>query len=138
MRVGGGTRTLTHRYSGLADTRPLGELHRRSLTRHGEASPHNLLVPKHQPDTFVVIDWAMPSLAAAGDDLGQLLIGHAHDGVLAADDLPALHELPVHADVAGLADEDCRLDEDVVRAGVRNSRTVRAAAVHRAAAGTPR
>ena len=76
------------------------------LHGHGDASPHNLLVPKQQPDTFVVIDWAMASLAAAGDDLGQLLIGHAHDGVLAVDDLPALHELLVQAYVAGLADED--------------------------------
>ena len=97
------------------------------LHGHGDASPHNLLVPKQQPDTFVVIDWAMASLAAAGDDLGQLLIGHAHDGVLAVDDLPALHELLVQAYVAGLADEDCRLGEDVVRAGMDTGLSVRSA-----------
>ena len=97
------------------------------LHGHGDASPHNLLVPKHQPDTFVVIDWAMASLAAAGDDLGQLLIGHAHDGVLAADDLPALHDVLVHAYLAGLADEDCWLDEHVVRAGMDTGLSVRSA-----------
>ena len=97
------------------------------LHGHGDASPHNLLVPKQQPDTFVVIDWAMASLAAAGDDLGQLLIGHAHDGVLAIDDLPALHELLVQAYVAGLADEDCRLGEDVIRTGMDTGLSVRSA-----------
>ena len=95
------------------------------LHGHGDASPHNLLVSKQQPDTFVVIDWAMASLAAAGDDLGQLLIGHAHDGVLAVDDLPALHELLVQAYVAGLADENCRLGDDVVRAGMDTGLSVR-------------
>jgi Phosphotransferase enzyme family len=97
------------------------------LYGHGDASPHNLLVPNHQPDTFVVIDWAMAGLAAAGDDLGQLLIGHAHDGVLAVDDLPALHELLVQAYVAGLGDEGYRLDEDVVRAGMDTGLSVRSA-----------
>jgi Phosphotransferase enzyme family len=97
------------------------------LQGHGDASPHNLLVPKHQPDTFVVIDWAMASLAAAGDDLGQLLIGHAHDGVLTVDDLPALHELLVQAYREGLADEDCRLDEAAVRAGMDSGLSVRSA-----------
>ena len=97
------------------------------LHGHGDASPHNLLVPKQQPDTFVVIDWAMASLAAAGDDLGQLFIGHAHDGVLAVDDLPALHELLVRAYAAGLADEDCRLGEDDVRDGMDTGLSVRSA-----------
>ena len=97
------------------------------LQGHGDASPHNLLVPKHEPDTFVVIDWAMAGLAAAGDDLGQLLIGHAHDGVLTVDDLPALHELLVRTYREGLADEGCRLDDDVVRAGMDTGLSVRSA-----------
>ena len=97
------------------------------LHGHGDASPHNLLVPKQQPLTFVVIDWAMAGLAAAGDDLGQLLIGHAHDGVLAAADLPTLHELLVKAYREGLADEEFRLDEEVVRAGMDTGLSVRSA-----------
>ena len=94
---------------------------------HGDATPHNLLVPRQSPDTFVVIDWAMASLAAAGDDLGQLLVGHAHDGVLASRDLPALHDLLVHAYLAGLAEEDWRLDEDTVRAGTDVGLAIRSA-----------
>ena len=94
-------------------------------------------MPEQAPDTFVVIDWAMASLAAAGDDLGQLLIGHAHDGVLAAADLPALHDLLVHAYVEGLADENYRLDEEVVRAGM-DAGLVRPQRVHRPPAGAPR
>jgi hypothetical protein len=97
------------------------------LQSHGDATPHNLLVPKKQPDVFVVIDWAMAGLAAAGDDLGQLLIGHAHDGVLSAADLPDLHELLVQSYVAGLADEGYRLTEDVVRAGMEIGLSVRSA-----------
>jgi hypothetical protein len=94
---------------------------------HGDATPHNLLVPRKQPDTFVVIDWAMASLAAAGDDLGQLLVGRAHDGVLASDDLPALHDVLVQSYLTGLADEDCRLDEGIVRAGTDIGLAVRSA-----------
>jgi hypothetical protein len=97
------------------------------LQSHGDATPHNLLVPKQQPDTFVVIDWAMAGLAAAGDDLGQLLIGHAHEGVLSAADLSDLHDLLVRAYVAGLADEGYRLDADVVRTGMDIGLAVRSA-----------
>jgi hypothetical protein len=97
------------------------------LYGHGDASPHNLLVPREQPDTFVVIDWAMASLAAAGDDLGQLLVGHAHHGLLGADDLPALHDLLVQTYLAGLADEDWRLDDEIVRSGTDTGLTVRSA-----------
>jgi hypothetical protein len=97
------------------------------LQSHGDATPHNLLVPKQQPDTFVVIDWAMAGLAAAGDDLGQLLIGHAHDGVLSAADLSDLHDLLVRAYVAGLADEGYRLDADVARTGMDIGLAVRSA-----------
>ena len=61
------------------------------LQAHGDATPHNLLVPRREPDTFVVIDWAMANLGPVGDDLGQLLVGSAHDGILDADDLAALH-----------------------------------------------
>jgi hypothetical protein len=57
------------------------------LQSHGDATPHNLLVPRDESDVFVVIDWAMASLAAVGDDLGQLLIGLAHDDLLPAEAL---------------------------------------------------
>ncbi|TCN44593.1 hypothetical protein EV644_101270 [Kribbella orskensis] len=51
---------------------------------YGDACPQNLLVPADQPDGFVAIDWTASGLVAAGDDLGQLLIGRAHSGELGA------------------------------------------------------
>jgi hypothetical protein len=94
---------------------------------HGDATPHNLLVPREAPDTFVVIDWAMASLGAVGDDLGQLLIGLAHDGLLAAADLPPLHEVLIDAYRDGLAAEGLDVDEDIVRTGFDIGLTVRSA-----------
>jgi len=94
---------------------------------HGDATPHNLLVPRDAPDTFVIIDWAMASLGAVGDDLGQLLIGLAHDGVLAAADLSPLHEVLIGSYRDGLADEGLDVEEDAVRAGFDIGLTVRSA-----------
>ncbi|MEU7898174.1 phosphotransferase [Nonomuraea sp. NPDC049152] len=59
---------------------------------HGDAGPGNLLVPADGSAEFVAIDWSWPSPAAVGYDLGQLLIGRAHTGELAPEDLPAVHE----------------------------------------------
>ena len=72
---------------------------------HGDATPHNLLVPRDRPDELVVIDWAMGTTAPAGEELGQLLIGGAHEGDLDDGDLVALRDVVVPAYVAGLADE---------------------------------
>jgi hypothetical protein len=97
------------------------------LPTHGDATPHNLLVDQDDPQTFVVIDWAMAALAAVGDDLGQLLIGHAHEGILDADDLPTLHDVLLRAYLVGLATEGGRIDEDVVRLGMDGGLAVRSA-----------
>jgi hypothetical protein len=97
------------------------------LLAHGDASPQNLLVPLDEPDTFVVIDWAMTAVAAAGDDLGQLLIGHSHDGLLAATELPALHEVLVQSYLVGLATEGLHVNEDAVRLGMDGGLVVRSA-----------
>lgn len=101
--------------------------HLPQLQGHGDATPHNLLVPRDEPHTFVVIDWAMAGLAAVGDDLGQLLVGHAHDGVLAAAALPALHDVLVQAYLAGLADEHHTVDAGAVVAGMDAGLAVRSA-----------
>jgi hypothetical protein len=97
------------------------------LQAHGDATPHNLLVPADRPDTFVVVDWAMANLGAVGDDLGQLLVGLAHDGVLDAADLPSLHDLLAREYTAGLADEDYVVGEQLVRAGMDAGLAVRSA-----------
>ncbi|NUP00641.1 MAG: phosphotransferase [Nonomuraea sp.] len=59
---------------------------------HGDASPHNLLVPADGSAEFVAVDWSWNSPGAAGFDLGQLLVGRAHDGTLPVADLAAVHE----------------------------------------------
>lgn len=59
---------------------------------HGDASPQNLLVPADGSAEFVAVDWSWNSPGAIGFDLGQLLVGRAHDGLLPAADLPAVHE----------------------------------------------
>lgn len=94
---------------------------------HGDASPQNLLVPADAPGTFVAVDWTLGGLAAAGDDLGQLLVGLAHAGELAADALPALHEVVVAAFTAGLGEEGFDADEAAVRLGVDGGLVVRSA-----------
>jgi hypothetical protein len=97
------------------------------LVAHGDACPQNLLVAIDEPDTFVVIDWAMTSLAAIGDDLGQLLIGHSHDGVVGVAELPALHEVLVQSYLVGVATEGLHASEDEVRLGMDGGLVVRSA-----------
>jgi hypothetical protein len=87
------------------------------LMVHGDASPQNLLVPAGEPDTFVVIDWSMGGLAAAGDDLGQLLIGLAHAGEVPVGELPALHDVLLDAYLEGLDDEGYAATREQVRTG---------------------
>jgi hypothetical protein len=71
---------------------------------HGDASPQNLLVPADAPDTFVAIDVSFQYPVAVGFDLGQLLVGLVHAGVMPAGDLPEVHEALVPAFAAGVRD----------------------------------
>ncbi len=76
---------------------------------HGDASPSNLLVPADGSAEFVAIDWSWPYPTALGFDLGQLLCGRAHAGVLDPADLPVVHEaiLAAYAEAfPGLAVQD--------------------------------
>ncbi|GLZ31623.1 hypothetical protein Lesp02_38110 [Lentzea sp. NBRC 105346] len=92
---------------------------------HSDACPQNLLVPKEDPDTFVVIDvtWQVP--AAVGFDLGQLLIGLAHDGTLPVADLPPIREAIIDAYVCGLAEEGRRVAREDVAFGCDVSMLIR-------------
>lgn len=94
---------------------------------HGDASPQNLLVPAAAPETFVAVDWTLGGLAAAGDDLGQLLVGLARAGETAGDELPALHDALVTAFTAGLAEEGLGVEEPAVRHGMDGGLVVRSA-----------
>jgi hypothetical protein len=60
---------------------------------HGDASPQNLLVPVDAPESFVAIDISFQHPHAVGFDLGQLLVGLVHAGVMGADRLPEVHEV---------------------------------------------
>ncbi len=51
---------------------------------HGDASPQNLLVPPDDPHSFVVIDISFCAPHALGFDLGQLLVGLTHAGLMPA------------------------------------------------------
>ncbi|GAA3223822.1 phosphotransferase family protein [Actinocorallia longicatena] len=79
---------------------------------HGDASPQNLLVPADGSASFVAIDWSWGSPGAAGFDLGQLLAGHAHSGLLPVEELPAMTET-----VLAAYGETCPADPDAIRLG---------------------
>ncbi|MFE3452822.1 hypothetical protein ACFXJ8_28240 [Nonomuraea sp. NPDC059194] len=68
---------------------------------HGDACPANLLVPADGSARFVAIDWSWPWATCAGFDLSQLLVGRAHTGELAPEELPAVHETIKAAYVEG-------------------------------------
>jgi len=94
---------------------------------HGDATPHNLLVPAARPDELVVIDWAMGAVAPVGEELGQLLLGGAHDGDLGVDDLVALRDVVVPAYTAGLAAEGLHVPGELVRTAMDTTITLRSA-----------
>lgn len=80
---------------------------------HGDASIQNLLIG---PDgDLVVIDWGFGGPLPVGFDLGQLLVGGAHAGLVDPDDLPRLQAIIVPAYLEGLEVEGGAYDEaDVV------------------------
>ncbi|NEA32091.1 phosphotransferase [Streptomyces sp. SID13031] len=94
--------------------------------QHGDASPQNLLVPKDKQDEFVVIDWGFDCPQAVGFDLGQLLVGLAHAGELAAEELPTIHTVILGAFMEGLAAEGMTVSEDEVLYGYLGSLLARA------------
>jgi Phosphotransferase enzyme family len=84
---------------------------------HGDASPQNLLRPRGEPGTLVVIDWGFGDLLPIGFDLGQLLVGLAHAGETDPGELTAIDAAIFPAYLDGLADEDYEVDPRLVRAG---------------------
>ena len=69
---------------------------------HGDASPQNLLVPPDDPHSFVVIDISFCAPHALGFDLGQLLVGLTHAGMMPAARIPEIAAAIVPAYVEGL------------------------------------
>lgn len=72
---------------------------------HGDASPQNLLMPADGSAEFVVIDLSFRTPHALGFDLGQLLVGLTHAGLLPAARLPEIAAVIVPAYVGGLEAE---------------------------------
>ncbi|GAB3933954.1 hypothetical protein GCM10029976_042220 [Kribbella albertanoniae] len=98
------------------------------LMSHGDACPQNLLIPTDASDTFVGIDWSPGGMVAAGDDLGQLLIGRAHSGELTVAELAELRELLIDRYHAGLVSEGCsNITTDDVRTGLDSALMLRSA-----------
>ncbi len=69
---------------------------------HGDASPQNLLVPAEDSESFVVIDISFCAPHALGFDLGQLLVGLTHAGLMPAARIPEIAAAIVPAYVEGL------------------------------------
>jgi hypothetical protein len=84
------------------------------VTCHGDAAPGNLL-PGHEPDSFVLIDFGFWAPNPVGFDLGQLIGGDVQLGRLPDVPLGELDDRCVGAYTRGLGDEDCHIPLDVVR-----------------------
>ncbi|NUR52066.1 MAG: aminoglycoside phosphotransferase [Hamadaea sp.] len=94
---------------------------------HGDASPQNLLIPRDEPDALVAIDISFQGPHAVGFDLGQLLIGLAHAGLLDVGLLADVHDVLVPAFLTGLRAYGGRADADEVTYGYVGSLVARAA-----------
>jgi len=74
-------------------------------------------VDERDPGTFVVIDWGFGTLLPVGFDLGQLVIGPMHAGLVDADQLDRLAQLVVSAYLDGSRGEGFDVTADEVWAG---------------------
>ncbi|WP_194909295.1 phosphotransferase [Catenulispora rubra] len=94
---------------------------------HGDASPQNLLVSADDPDGFVAIDFGLDCPLPVGHDLGQLLVGLCHAGILAADRLPVISSIILAAHADGLAAEGHDATRDQIRGGYLSGLVLRSA-----------
>lgn len=97
------------------------------LFPHGDACPQNLLVPADDPDILVVLDWGFNTPHPVGFDLGQLLLGHVYDDLLAVDEVRRLEPLVVTAYTEGLHAEGHPATEEQVHEGFAVPAVVRSA-----------
>ncbi|MDX3661003.1 hypothetical protein PV646_27185 [Streptomyces sp. ID05-26A] len=94
---------------------------------HNDACPQNLLVPRDDPESFVVIDVAWQSPTPIGADLGQLLVGLAHAGRTPVSDLPRIRESILDAYLEGLELEHRSVPREQVVLGCDGMLAVRSA-----------
>jgi hypothetical protein len=93
---------------------------------HGDASPQNLLAPRDDTGELIAIDVAFQCPQAVGFDLGQLLVGLAHAGLLEVDALAEVHDVLVPAFVEGMREYGGDATVDEVTFGYVGSLVVRA------------
>jgi hypothetical protein len=75
------------------------------LHSHGDPTPMNLLRPRGEAETLVLIDWGTASRAPVGWDLVPLVFGPAENGTAPPDDLRDRLAVVVPAFEAGLAED---------------------------------
>ena len=75
------------------------------LNTHGDPTPMNVLRPRGDPGTFVLIDWGTASRGPVGWDLVPLVFGPAENGTAPPHDLRTLLAAAVPAFEAGLAQD---------------------------------
>jgi hypothetical protein len=75
------------------------------LNTHGDPTPMNLLRPRDDSETLVLIDWGTASSGPVGWDLVPLVFGPAENGTAPPDDLGHRLDLAVPAFEAGLAQD---------------------------------
>jgi hypothetical protein len=92
---------------------------------HGDPTPMNLLRPRTDPGTFVLIDWGTAARGPVGWDVVPLVFGPAENGTAAPDDLAERLAVAVPAYAAGLAAEGTELPEDVLAGAVRSCALLR-------------
>jgi Ser/Thr protein kinase RdoA (MazF antagonist) len=92
---------------------------------HGDPTPMNLLRPRADPDTFVLIDWGTASRGPVGWDVVPLVFGPAENGTAPPGDLAERLAVAVPAYAAGLAAEGVTVPDDVLARAVRSCALLR-------------
>jgi hypothetical protein len=95
------------------------------VNTHGDPTPMNLLRPRADPDTFVLIDWGTATRGPVGWDVVPLVFGPAENGSAHPDDLAERLAVAVPAYGAGLAAEGMAVPDDALAAAVRTCALLR-------------
>jgi hypothetical protein len=95
------------------------------LNTHGDPTPMNLLRPRDDSTTLVLIDWGSASPGPVGWDLVPLAFGPAENGTAPPDDLGARLALAIPGFEAGMAQEGLPQPAGEVARVVRTSALLR-------------
>jgi Phosphotransferase enzyme family len=95
------------------------------VNTHGDPTLMNLLRPRADPGTFVLIDWGTASRGPVGRDVVPLVFGPAENGTAPPDDLAERLAVAVPAYAAGRAAEGLRIDDDELARAVRSCTLLR-------------